>query len=284
MSTMIHFSDDNMTNTLTKEQIQERCPFAYATTPTNPRLSKEYTFANTATIIEDMEKLGWHVVDAKQCRKRKGSSGVRSYHIVAFQNENVRICRNDGSVEAYPRIILQTSHDGTRSFRFMFGLYRCICSNGLIVSTAEFMSVSIRHINYSFEEMRGIVAKAIDSVPAQINIINTMIKTELTDEQKYNFAKKIVAIRRGKEDDEQFKVSNETLNEILKPVRKEDSGNNLWNVFNVLQEKVIKGNFSYAADDDSKAKKQRAIKSPARDIEINKAMFEVASRYMPIAA
>lgn len=282
---MISFADNNMSNSsLSKEQLQKRCPFAFATEPTNPRLSNNYVFANTATVINDMEKLGWKVVDARQCRAHKNSKGIRSYHIVAFQNEDIKIYRKDGSVEGYPRLILQTSHDGTRSFKFMFGLYRLICSNGLIVSTAEFMSVSIRHIHYSFEEMRKIVAQAIDSIPAQIEIINSMIKTDLTERDKYDFAKKIIALRRRKEDDKNFKVSDSTIDDILNPVRDEDKGNSLWNVFNTLQEKVIKGNFSFAADENQKAKKQRAIKSPARDIELNKAMFEVASSYMKVAA
>lgn len=287
MSTMISFDNNSMSNkTLSKEDLQKRCPFVFATQPTNPGLSNNYVFANTSTVINDMEKLGWKVVDAKQCRKYKNSRGIRSYHIVAFQNENIKIYRKDGSIEGYPRLVLQTSHDGTRSFKFMFGLYRLICSNGLIVSTAEFMSVSIRHIHYSFEEMRKIVAQAIDSIPAQIEIINSMIKTNLNEKEKYDFAKKIIALRRNKEDDENFKVSDSTINDILTPVRKEDEGDSLWNVFNTLQEKVIKGNFSYAADESQKAKKQRAIKSPAKDIAINKSMFEIASLYMhtPMAA
>lgn len=280
MDTIVRFANDNNINALTREQIEKKCPFAFATAPTNPLLSKEYTFANTATIINDMEKLGWHVVDAAQCRKMRNSRGIRSYHIVAFQNDDIKICKADGSVEAYPRLILQTSHDGTRSFRFMFGLYRLICSNGLIVSTAEFMSVKIRHIHYSFEEMKSIVNKAIESIPEQIEIINNMIKTNLNENQKLDFAKKIIAIRKRQENNVNFEVSDETLKDILTPVRKEDGGNCLWNVFNVLQEKVMKGMFYYAANNNSKAKKQRPIKSPARDIEINSLMFRVASSYM----
>ena len=33
--------------------------------------------------------------------------------------------------------------------------------------------------------------------------------------------------------------------EFIKPVRKEDEGKDLWSVFNVVQEKLIEGDFEY---------------------------------------
>ena len=63
---MVKFSDDKLaTQFLTKEEIQKVCPLAYAEAPTN-KVSDKYVLANTGTVIEDMEKLGWKVVSAKQ--------------------------------------------------------------------------------------------------------------------------------------------------------------------------------------------------------------------------
>lgn len=280
MDTMLSFHNDNLSNAMTKEQIKAVCPLAFYQEPTNPGVSNKYMMANTETIIDDMARLGWYPVEAKQCRAKKGSSGIRSFHLVAFQNEDVKIMQ-DGETEAYPRIILTNSHDGFRSFKFMCGIYRLICSNGLVIATEEFASISIRHINYTFEELRKVVAQAIDAIPEQVKVMNRMKQTELTVEQKYDLALQVLKARKGAEENDKFTATKDTLDDMLTPVRKEDTGNDLWTIFNVLQEKAIKGGYSYASDETKKARKQRSIKSAVKDIALNQTMFSIATSFLP---
>lgn len=278
MSTMISLS--NEMSRMTMDQVKAACPYAFAEAPTNPDVSGKYIQANTETVIEDLGKLGWYPVQAKQCRAKKGSKGIRSFHMVALQNEKVKIINPNGGTEAYVRIILQNSHDGFNSFKFMMGLYRCICSNGLVVCDADFSSFSIRHINYSFEELRGIVAKVIDTVPGIIDKMNTMNRIVLTGDQKREMAVETYKIRKGINKEDKVKVDEFTIAELLSPVRSEDTGNTLWNVFNVLQEKMIKGTFS-ATGKNGKARKQRPISSIKKDVDYNQRLWAVAERYMP---
>lgn len=280
MDTMISLSKE-MTR-MTKDEVRKACPHAFAAAPTNPAVSGKYVQANTETVIDDLARLGWYPVVAKQCRARKNSKGIRSFHMVGFQNDNVRILNPDGGTEAYVRIILQNSHDGFNSFKFMMGCYRLICSNGLVVCDNEFSSFSIRHINYSFEELRGIVAKVIDTVPGIINKMNAMSRTVLTDEQKREMAIETYKIRKGVNEEDKVKVDEPTIVELLSPVRTEDAGNTLWNVFNVLQEKMIKGGFS-ATGKNGKVRKQRPISSIKKDVDYNQRLWAVAERFMPAA-
>ena len=277
---MISLSDSM--KRMTMDEVREACPFAFAVSPTNPGVSGKYVQASTRTVIEDLEKLGWYPVQAKQCREKKGSKGIRSFHMVALQNDKVKIINPNGGTEAYVRIILQNSHDGFNSFKFMMGLYRCICSNGLVVCDAEFSSFSIRHINYSFEELRGIVAKVIDTVPGIIDKMNTMNRIILTGDQKREMAVETYKIRKGISKEDKVKVDEFTIAELLSPVRSEDAGNTLWNVFNVLQEKMIKGGFS-ATGKNGKARKQRPISSIKKDVDYNQRLWAVAERFMPAA-
>lgn len=278
MSTMISLS--NEMKPMTMDQVKAACPYAFAENPTNPDVSGKYIQANTETVIEDLGKLGWYPVQAKQCRKKKNSKGIRSFHMVALQNDDVKVLNPNGGTEAYVRIILQNSHDGFSSFKFMMGLYRCICSNGLVVCDAEFSSFSIRHINYSFEELRGIVAKVIDAVPGIIGKMNAMNQVYLNSDQMHRLAIAAYKIRKGVALDEHIKISEDTIGELLTPVRKEDYGNSLWNVFNVLQEKMIKGGFS-ATGKNGHARKQRPITSIKKDTEFNQRLWAIAERYMP---
>ncbi len=47
---------------ITKEQLREICPLAFASEPTNPDVSKKYLFVNTETVIDDLGKLGWKLI------------------------------------------------------------------------------------------------------------------------------------------------------------------------------------------------------------------------------
>ena len=280
MSTMISLSTEMKPMTMT--EVREKCPYAFAVAPTNPSVSGKYVYANTETVINDMVKLGWYPVEAKQCRQKKNSKGIRSFHILAFQNDDVKVLNPNGGTEAYVRIILQNSHDGFNSFKFMMGVYRCVCSNGLVVSDAEFATFSIRHINYSFEELRGIVAQVIDNVPNVIKKMNVMNHTTLTEEQKRELAIETYKIRKGVAEEDQVKVDAATIADLLTPMRKEDEGNSLWNVFNILQEKMIKGGFA-ATGKNGKARKQRPIKSIKKDAEYNQRLWAIAERFVPVS-
>ncbi len=269
---------------MTMEQVKAACPYAFAENPTNPAVSGKYIQANTATVISDMEKLGWYPVEAKQCRQKKGSKGIRSFHMVVMESNDVKtsILGVDGNVEAKVRIIIQNSHDGFNSFRFMVGVYRFVCENGVVVADAQFADFSIRHINYSFEELRGIVARVMEGIPATVSSINKMNSTILTDAQKQEMAVETLKIRKGLSKEDRITVNNETINELLTPIRQEDEGNSLWNVFNVLQEKMIKGTF-FAPGKNGKNRKQRPITSIKKDLDYNQRLWEVASQYMAAA-
>ena len=283
---MLHFGDNNLAdNFMTMDELRKACPVAFKENPTNPKVSDRYVHANTITVINDLEKLGWRPVQAKQCRMKRNSSGVRSFHMIALQNPNVKIekVNEDGTktIDTYPRIILTNSHDGFNSFKFMVGLFRLVCSNGLVVADNEMVNMSIRHINYSFEELRRVVAEAIKQVPDIVCKMNTMKNTEVTDEQKRELATEVMRIRKGVDEEQKFDIDEDTIMDILNPVRKEDDSNDLWTVFNICQEKLIKGGFS-ANGKNNKVRKQRGITSIKKDIDYNQRLWTVAMRYMPV--
>lgn len=290
--TMLSFSNNNLsTDFLSMDELRKACPAAFKTTPTNPGVSNKYVHANTATVVEDLAKLGWKPVQAKQCRPKKNSSGIRSFHMIAFQNPEVKICKPvtnaDGTtteiVDSYPRIILTNSHDGFNSFKFMVGLFRLVCSNGLVVCSDEMVNMSIRHINYDFETLRRVVTTAIEQVPYIVNTMNTMKNTVLSEEDKKELATAVVKIRKDMEDDQKLDIDEATIMDILNPVREEDKSDDLWTVFNICQEKMIKGGYQSVGKND-KVRKQRKITSIKKDVDYNQRLWEVATRFMPATA
>lgn len=325
MDTMVSFHNDGIaTNFLSKEDIRNIAPKVFCPKPTNPNLSERYVYAGTEKVIDDLAKLGWLPVEAKQQKMRKESS-IRSFHIVAFQNPNVKISRTDyvdeqgrnyafnrvvevqdengnvvgyegydryghsfpvykqEGVEAYPRIILTNSYDGFNAFTFRVGLFRLVCSNGLVVCTDQFVDISIRHINYTEEKLRQVVAEAILAVDNQIGTFNDMRAITLSAEQKNELALNALRYRKGLADDAPMEADEEGIADLLEPLREEDKADTLWAVFNILQEKITKGG-AVVGINGKKARKMRGIKSFAKDIDINQRLYKAATAYLPATA
>jgi len=67
----------NSTEFLTPEQIRKLAPTVFSS-QSAPNVSKHYTHIPTSVIMEDMQKLGWGVVDAKQVKARSASKDSKN--------------------------------------------------------------------------------------------------------------------------------------------------------------------------------------------------------------
>ena len=263
---------------LTKDQVKEICPLAFESAPTNPNVSGKYLFVNTETIIDDLDKLGWKPVQAAQ-RKSRGKSTIFSKHMVGFQNPDIMIKGKDGD-DAYPRILMTNSHDGLQAFKFSVGIFRLVCSNGLVIADEQFSDFKIKHKGYTFEELRNVINTAVEDLPNKVEVLNDMKERVLTQDEKNKLALDAMLIRAGIEpgskEAKKFDYDEETIEDILEPTRDEDKGDDLWKVFNIVQEKITQGGFS-AALKGAKVRKVRKIKSFEKDIKINQELFKLAT-------
>jgi hypothetical protein len=260
---------------LTKEQIKQVAPIVFATEPTNKNVSGKYLHVNTETIIDDLAKLGWLPVTAMQRKtkvKQDGSTSIRSKHMVSFQNPELMIKGKNGD-DAFPRIILTNSHDGFNSFQFRVGIYRLVCSNGLVVADEEFSAFKIRHKGYTFQELQGVVAQAVKDLPNKVEVLNKMQVRMLTQDEQRQLAIDAMALRATTPD---AKFDEMSIEQVLAATRKEDEGDSLWAVFNRVQESIINGGYS-AALRGAKVRKVKKIKSFERDIQVNQDLFKLAT-------
>ena len=177
MADIITNFNKGLDNYLSKDQLREICPIAFESGPTNPNVTKKYLFVNTEQIIDDLDKLGWKPVTAAM-RKSRGKETIFSKHMVTFQNPDIKITGTDGD-DSYPRIIMTNSHDGLQAFKFSVGIFRLVCSNGLVVADEKFSEFKIRHKGYTFSELRDVVSKAVKDLPNKVEVLNKMKKKNL---------------------------------------------------------------------------------------------------------
>ena len=268
---MLDLSKDQF---LTMEQIREQAPSVF-TKKGSHETSDKYTHIPTDRIIEDMKLLGWGVVDAKEVKARKNSTKGFQKHLLVFRNDEVVINGDDGDT-VFPQILLTNSHDGKNSFTFTAGLFRMVCENGLVVSTTEFENMKIRHMGYDFETLQETIKMMVEKLPLTVESMNKLRQTEMEEKQILEFARKALDVRFGenKTNTQHIKVD---LKEFVTPTRQEDYGNDLWSVFNVVQEKIIEGDFEYTFG--SKIRKARRIKNFKQDLELNAKLYDLALEY-----
>ena len=282
----------------TKDELREIAPSIFSTIP-SPGVSKKYSHIPTDKLIDDMELLGWKVIDAKEVNARtKGTRGFQK-HLVVFRNDDIVINqmpnnivesstsptgfrKTDGTFAkknpidtVFPQILLTNSHDGKNAFTFTAGLFRMICENGLVISTNEFEKVAIRHMGYDFEELQKQITEMVEQLPLTVESMNKMIDTQMNQKSILKFAKDMLAVRFPEDELRRITID---MDEFITPVRPEDKGEDLWSVFNVIQEKIIEGDFDYTIG--TKHRKARQIKNFKQDMDLNSKMFDVALEYV----
>lgn len=270
---MINNDEMQKAEFMNDKEISEIAPSIFTEKPSK-EVSKHYTHIPTTKVINDMRTLGWDVVSAQEVAARKKETKGVQKHLVVFRNPEVVINGSDGDI-VFPQILLTNSHDGKNSFQFQAGLYRLVCSNGLVIADTQFEAVKIRHMGYSFEELQTQIREMVEKLPLTVESMNKMKETEFNQEQAVEFAKKAIGTRFTKDEMKRIEIDIEGL---LKPVREEDEGSDLWSIFNVVQEKLIEGDFDYTIG--SKFRKARKIKNFKQDQKINKELFEVALEYV----
>jgi hypothetical protein len=249
--------------TYSLEQIKQIAPSVF-TTDKAPHLSDKYIQTPTSRVVEDLMKLGWQVTKAQEVKARKGKGFQK--HIIVFRNPDIMIKGKNGD-DSFPQILLTNSHDGKAAFNFRVGIFRLVCSNGLVISDADFSNVSIRHTNYTFESLQTQIGEVIAKLPGLVQKINLFKSKILTQVQMNDFATKAATLR-----------TKQVVNamDLLNSVREQDKGDDLWVVFNRVEEKLTNGGFNYGR----KNRKLRSIKSFQKDVELNEKLWELAESYI----
>jgi len=248
---------------LSLDDIRAVAPSVF-TTDKASHLTDKYIQTPTSRVVEDLIALGWKVIKAQEVKARKGKGYQK--HIVVFRNPDVTIKGQDGD-DASPQILLTNSHDGKNAFNFRVGLFLFICSNGLVVSDKDFNNVSIRHMNYTFESLQENINNVIAKLPGLVHKINLFKSKILTQEQMTEFAIKAAGLRNKNKVD---------ALELLKADRKHDEGNDLYVVYNRVQEKIMSGSYGYG----TKNRKARPVKNFTQDVKLNEELFELAESYL----
>lgn len=255
---------------LNLDQIKNVCPSALTTLPSE-KVSHLYRFIPTTEVMDILSEEGWLPVNATQRGVRKKNDVLYKKHMIRFRNpENDYIGRQIG--DTFPEIVLTNSHDGTSSFNFDVGLFRLVCTNGLVVADQKFDSMRILHKGFEKADVIKVVEETTKRIPLIVGKVEKMINKEMSFSQQINFAKDAVEMRWGSD-----KIVD--INQILSVRRQEDNGNDLWSVFNRVQENMLRGGVITMTPKENGGMRRstsRAIRSIEQNVSLNKMLWTLS--------
>lgn len=265
----------------TLSELKKKAPSVFRTAEEGPcdKASSKYQFIPTLDVIEDLSKFGWNVYDVAQQNSKKNPDTTR--HVVRFRHDSYSNYTSGGNI---PEIVFMNSHDRTKSMQFHIGIFRMVCSNGLVVADKTFGKLNLRHMGYSFDSVRTMINDITAKLPKIFDSIKKFESTELTIEQQREFAIKAFAtrykdfIKDNGNVDKSGVLGAVDIDSLLVAYRPDDAPNNLWTTYNRIQEKIINGNFKHIGN-DNKVRQARPIKNLGLNLSINEKLWEVAEEF-----
>ncbi len=212
---------------LSEDDLRKCVPSAFAEEAHHTR-SARYAYVPTSDIITGLQSAGFVPVKAVQSRCRTEDKRDFTKHLIRFRREDQL-----GATEAR-EVILKNSHDGSSAYEMSAGIYRLVCSNGLCVGNDD-MTFKVRHSGQAVGEVIDVASRIVDNFDLVTADIELMKSVKLNQPLQLALANAAIAARF---DVEEKPVSAE---QILRPRRQADVGNDAWTVFNRVQENTLKG-------------------------------------------
>ncbi len=256
---------------LTNEQLKAKAPSLFQDQPYH-EVSSKYYFIPTIEIIEQLRAENWYPVSVNQSGVRDISKNGFQQHYVRFQHFSDLINPNANVVE----LLLFNSHDRSMSFSISAGVYRYICSNGLIIADSVFEAYKIKHLGERENDVIDAVNKITQIKPKLLDKISKFESITLSKNEKESFLQSALPLRF----ENHLELDNP--NELLTPLRAEDKNDDLYTVLNILQENFLSSKVSGYNKETNRRFTSKQITSISKDVEINKGLWDIAERIASI--
>lgn len=260
---------------LDDDAIRAVAPSVYALDKHASR-SDRYAYIPTVNVLNALRREGFDVVEAQQSKARTLDRREFTKHLLKFSRVEARDIRVG---EALPQVVLINAHDGTSAYKLYIGIFRFVCSNGLIVCDGEFDSISVPHVGNVVDKVIDASYEVIDQGTKTTERVLDWQKLLLTGPEQNAFAEAALELRY----DTAKKPAPTTAAELLKPHRAEDIGDDLWKTFNRVEENLVGGGQRYRTRNGRRAQ-TRAVKGIDSNTGLNRALWKLADQLKAIKA
>ncbi|HDQ4576314.1 DUF932 domain-containing protein [Pseudomonas aeruginosa] len=245
---------------LSDDQIRRVAPSIFADAPHESR-SERYSYIPTATVLTELRKEGFQPFMVTQTRVRDEGRREHTKHMIRLRHAS-----QINGAEAN-EIVLLNSHDGTSSYQMLAGMFRFVCSNGLVCGDTV-ADVRVPHkgdvaghvIEGAFEVLSG-----FERVKESRDLMRSIT---LDEGEAEVFARAALSLKY----DDPDKPAPITESQILMPRRFDDRRPDLWSVFNRTQENLTKGGL-HGRSANGRRQRTRPVQGIDSDVRLNRALW-----------
>ncbi len=211
-----------------------------------PFAADRYTYVPTIAVVEGLAKEGFYPTFACQAVPKLESKHAHTKHMLRFRRE-----ADLGKRESVEAVVIN-SHDGTTSYQLLTGLFRFICSNGMVCGD-RFGEIRVPHKGDVVQDVIEGVFSVVKDSDKVLEAVEIMKQIELKPAEQMAFAEAAAMMRLEPKEGEKLPIE---ATRFLHARRGEDQGSDLWRTFNRVQENTIRGGLHgrrIGADNKSRA-------------------------------
>jgi len=231
---------------------------AFATTLDNnnvlnvQRIKQKEFYIPTLDIVTKLQDEGWHINGVAEHRS-KNRKITNNY--VQLQHPDFAVKNKHGKDEAFTSITLANSCNGVQPLQMSLGMFRQVCSNGMVTFDQHAESQNIKHTEINYRDLDRFVTSMNSKANKLLAEVNEMKQKGLSFEDMRKLAGAAASLRYANLDEI-------NIDDLFAINRVEDESNDLWTVFNRIQENLT-----------------HDISNMKEDIRLNQQLFALAETF-----
>jgi hypothetical protein len=249
---------------LTDSELRAIAPSVFAGEPHASRTAR-YTYIPTVAVLDGLRREGFAVFSAQQSRCRDSAKVEHTKHMLRLRHPTAVALDQE-----HAEIVIVNSHDGSSSYRIYPGWFRLLCWNGMIVGETG-TTYAVPHKGDVRDQVIEGAYQVLGYTQRVGETRSQLAATELTSAEQSAYAEAALTLRWP---DRTPPISSD---QILRPRRTSDSGNDLWTTFNRVQEHLMRGG-QPGRTANNRRRTIRAIGGIDQTIHLNRALWTLTER------
>jgi hypothetical protein len=192
------------------------------------RIKQKEFYIPTLDLVTKLQDEGWRLNGVAE---QRGSNRKISNNYVQLQHPDFAIQNKQGKHEAFTSITLSNSCNGAQPLQMSLGMFRQVCSNGMIRFDQNAESQKIKHTEINYRDLDRFVTSMNSKANKLLTEVNEMKHKGLSIEDMRKLAIEAARLRYDNLD----KIN---IDDLFAVNRVEDESNDLWTVFNRIQENL----------------------------------------------
>jgi len=216
------------------------------------RIKQKEFYIPTLDVVTKLQNEGWKISGVAE---QRGKNRKITSNYVQLQHPDFAVQNSKGKNEAFTSITLSNSCNGNRPLQMSLGMFRQVCTNGLIRFDQHAENEKIKHIEVNARDLDRFVVSMNSKADKLLTEVNEMKHKGLSIEDMRKLAREAASLR-------YTNLDEINIDDLFAVNRVEDESNDLWTVFNRIQENLT-----------------HDVKNMNEDIRLNQQLFSLVENF-----